>query len=129
LRPGGRRRAAARLHARRDHREHPEVPGAEPRRPGSGPRIAARIPHAGAPLRRGRRRHRHGRHDVPERLLNMKVKLPAAVAAFLLTAGAIAWGVLSDARETRLQNFLTSIEAAEEKVPYVGTRLLGGAQT
>lgn len=59
----------------------------------------------------------------------MRVKLPACVAAFLLTAGAIAWGVLTDARETRLQTALTSIEAAEERVPYVGTRVMSGADT
>jgi hypothetical protein len=59
----------------------------------------------------------------------MKVKLPVAVALFLLTAGAIAWGVLTDAREARLQAFLSSIEAAEETIPYVGTRLVGGADT
>ncbi len=59
----------------------------------------------------------------------MKAKLPVCVAAFLLTAGAIAWGVLTDARETRLQTVLTSIEAAEENIPYVGTRLMGGSET
>jgi negative regulator of sigma E activity len=56
----------------------------------------------------------------------MKIRLPVCVLAFSLTAGAIAWGVLSDAREARLQAFLTSIEAAEEEVPYVGTRIMGG---
>ena len=59
----------------------------------------------------------------------MRVKLPVAAAFFLLTAGAIAWGVLTDAREARLQTFLTSIEAAEETIPYVGTRLVGGVDT
>jgi hypothetical protein len=59
----------------------------------------------------------------------VKVKLPLAVALFLFTAGAIAWGVLTDAREARLQSFLTSIEAAEETIPYVGTRLVGGVDT
>ena len=58
----------------------------------------------------------------------MKMKIPACVAAFLLTAGAIAWGVLSDVREAKLQTFLTSIEAAEEATPYVGTRVLGGTE-
>jgi hypothetical protein len=59
----------------------------------------------------------------------MKVRLPVCVAAFLLTAGAIAWGVLTDAREARVQRILTSIESAEERTPYVGTRLMGGAET
>ncbi|HVE39244.1 MAG TPA: sigma-E factor regulatory protein RseB domain-containing protein [Planctomycetota bacterium] len=59
----------------------------------------------------------------------MRVKLPVAVAFFLLTAGAISWGVLTDAREARLQAFLTSIEAAEETIPYVGTRVVGGVDT
>jgi negative regulator of sigma E activity len=54
------------------------------------------------------------------------MKLPAAVAGFLFAAGAIAWGVLTDAREAALQTTLTSIEAAEEDIPYVGTRILGG---
>jgi hypothetical protein len=57
------------------------------------------------------------------------VKLPVAVTLFVLTAGAISWGVLTDAREARLQSFLSSIEAAEETIPYVGTRLIGGADT
>lgn len=58
----------------------------------------------------------------------MNTKLPVCVAAFLLTAGAIAWGVLSDVHATNLQAALTSIEAAEEEIPYVGTRILGGAE-
>lgn len=58
----------------------------------------------------------------------MKIRIPLCVAAFLLTAGAIAWGVLTDAREARLQSVLTSIEAAEESIPYVGTRVLGGSE-
>lgn len=58
----------------------------------------------------------------------MKIRLPVSVAAFVLTAGAIAWGVLSDAREARLQELLTSIEAAERNIPYVGTRVLGGPE-
>ncbi|MBI3856229.1 MAG: hypothetical protein HY293_11120, partial [Planctomycetes bacterium] len=59
----------------------------------------------------------------------MKAKLLLSVSAFLLAAGAIAWGVLTDARETRRQQFLTSIEAAEEQIPYVGIRVMGGAET
>jgi hypothetical protein len=58
----------------------------------------------------------------------MTMKVPVCVAGFLLTAGAIAWGVLSDVHEARLQTSLTSIEAAEEETPYVGTRILGGAE-
>jgi hypothetical protein len=58
----------------------------------------------------------------------MKIKVSVCVAAFLLTAGAIAWGVLSDAREARLQTALSSIEAAEDSIPYVGTRVLGGPE-
>ena len=56
----------------------------------------------------------------------MTTKVPLWGAAFLLAAGAIAWGVLSDARGAKLQASLTSIEAAEEEIPYVGTRILGG---
>jgi negative regulator of sigma E activity len=59
----------------------------------------------------------------------MRVKLPVSIAAFLFTTGAIAWGVLTDVRESRLQRLLTTIEAAEESIPYVGTRLLAGAET
>jgi negative regulator of sigma E activity len=59
----------------------------------------------------------------------MKVKVPVSIAAFLLTTGAIAWGVLTDVRETRLQRLLTTIEAAEETIPYVGTRHMVGAET
>jgi negative regulator of sigma E activity len=58
----------------------------------------------------------------------MTMKVPLCVAAFLLTAGAIAWGVLTDVQDARLQLSLTSIEAAEEEIPYVGTRVLGGAE-
>src|SRR5258706_12458365 len=58
----------------------------------------------------------------------MTMKLPLCVAAFLLTAGAIAWGVLTDVHEATLQASLTSIEAAEEEIPYVGTRVLGGSE-
>src|SRR5579859_6307714 len=58
----------------------------------------------------------------------MTMKVPLCVAVFVLTAGAIAWGVLSDVQDARLQLSLTSIEAAEEEIPYVGTRVLGGAQ-
>ncbi|HVR85661.1 MAG TPA: sigma-E factor regulatory protein RseB domain-containing protein, partial [Planctomycetota bacterium] len=56
------------------------------------------------------------------------MKLPLCVAAFLLAAGAIAGGVLADVRAANLQKSLTSIEAAEEGISYVGTRVLGGAE-
>jgi hypothetical protein len=59
----------------------------------------------------------------------MKTRVAVCVATFVLTAGAIAWGVLTDAREARLQVMLTSIEAAEREIPYVGTRLMGGPET
>ena len=59
----------------------------------------------------------------------MKIRGIVAATAFVLTAGAIAWGVLTDARETRLQRLITSIEAAEREIPYVGTRLMGGPET
>jgi hypothetical protein len=59
----------------------------------------------------------------------MKIRFPLAVAAFVLTTGAISWGVLTDAREARLQRVLTSIEAAEEQIPYVGVRHMGGPET
>jgi hypothetical protein len=59
----------------------------------------------------------------------VKAKLSVCVALFLMTAGAIAWGVLTDAREARYQTLLTSIEAAEERIPYQGTRIVGGAET
>src|SRR5215510_9911544 len=58
----------------------------------------------------------------------MKIRAAVSVAAFVLVAGAISWGVLTDARETRLQQLLTSIEAAERDIPYVGTRLVGGSE-
>jgi len=58
----------------------------------------------------------------------VKVRVVVPVTAFVLTAGAIAWGVLTDARETRLQQLLTSIESAEREIPYVGTRSMGGPE-
>jgi hypothetical protein len=58
----------------------------------------------------------------------MKIRATVTVAAFVLAAGAISWGVLTDAREARLQQMLTSIEAAERQIPYVGTRLMGGPE-
>lgn len=58
----------------------------------------------------------------------MKIRAAVSVAAFVLAAGAISWGVLSDAREARLQRTLTSIESAEREIPFVGTRLMGGPE-
>ena len=57
----------------------------------------------------------------------MKIRGAVSVAAFVVAAGAIAWGVLTDARETRLQRMLTSIESSERDIPYVGTRVIGGS--
>jgi hypothetical protein len=48
---------------------------------------------------------------------------------FSLCAGAIAYGVLTDARATRLQTLLRDIDSAEEKVSYVGTREMVGEGT
>jgi negative regulator of sigma E activity len=59
----------------------------------------------------------------------MKLSLPVCAGAFLLMAGAISWGVLSDAHEAELQRLLTSVESAEQDIPYLGTRLMGGAET
>lgn len=56
------------------------------------------------------------------------MKTPRAavtVLFFALCAGAIGWGVLADARTTRLETLLASIEAAEEAVPYEGVREMG----
>jgi hypothetical protein len=49
-------------------------------------------------------------------------KLALTVLAFAAMSGAIAWGVLADARETRLLALLSEIEAAETGVAYAGVR-------
>lgn len=59
----------------------------------------------------------------------MKTKVPVLVVSFGLLAGAIAWGVFTDARDARLQRLLEDIESAEDRVPYEGVRLLVGAET
>jgi negative regulator of sigma E activity len=60
----------------------------------------------------------------------MKPKVAVTGLSFALCAGAIAWGVLSDARTTRLEAYLAEIEAAEDGVPYEGVREMGsGAET
>src|SRR5258708_16471657 len=41
--------------------------------------------------------------------------LPLCVAAFLLTAGAIAWGVLTDVHDARLQASWTSVRTRSEE--------------
>jgi hypothetical protein len=50
------------------------------------------------------------------------------VPAFALLSGAIAWGVLSDARSSRLSAVLEEIEAAETAVAYVGIREIQAAE-
>lgn len=56
----------------------------------------------------------------------MKTRILAAATIFALGAGAIAYGVLADARTARLQALLSEIETAEERVPHSGTRVLQG---
>ena len=56
----------------------------------------------------------------------MKPKSAVTILCFALCAGAIAWGVLSDARSTALEALLARIEAAEDSVPYEGVREMGG---
>lgn len=51
------------------------------------------------------------------------------VPAFALLSGAIAWGVLADARASRLEALLEQIEAAEVRVAYEGIREVGAAET
>lgn len=57
----------------------------------------------------------------------MKIRVLSAAALFALGAGAIAGGVLADARAARLQALLSEIETAEERIPHSGTRVLEGA--
>ncbi len=52
----------------------------------------------------------------------MTTKLVLAAAAFALGAGAIAYGVLTDARDARAQALLASLEGAEERFPHDGVR-------
>jgi hypothetical protein len=60
----------------------------------------------------------------------MKPKVAVTGLSFALCAGAIAWGVLSDARTTHLEAYLAEIEGAEDAVPYEGVREMGsGAET
>lgn len=59
----------------------------------------------------------------------MKTKLAGTVLFFALCAGAIGYGVLADARASRLEALLLEIEAAEDGVPYDGVREMGGAET
>jgi hypothetical protein len=51
------------------------------------------------------------------------------VPAFALLSGAIAWGVLADLRESRLEALLEEIEAAETRVAYTGVREISAADT
>jgi negative regulator of sigma E activity len=59
----------------------------------------------------------------------MKARLVLTGLLFSLCAGAIAYGVLTDARVTRLQALLRQIDQAEEKVSYVGIREMVGEGT
>ena len=52
----------------------------------------------------------------------------AWAAVFAIAAGAIAWGVLSDAGEARQAGILSRIEAAEREIPFSGTRRMGGTE-
>ena len=56
----------------------------------------------------------------------MKPRTAVTVLFFAFCAGAIGWGVLADARATRLEALLARIEAAEDAVPYEGVREMGG---
>lgn len=56
----------------------------------------------------------------------MKPRLLGTVLFFALCAGAIAYGVLNEARTSRLEALLARIEAAEDGIPYEGVREMGG---
>lgn len=56
-------------------------------------------------------------------------KSAVIVPAFALLSGAIAWGVLSDARASRLESLLAEIEAAETRAAYVGLREISAGET
>ena len=51
------------------------------------------------------------------------------VPVFALLSGAIAWGVLTDARAARLEAILEQIEAAETRASYAGVREIRAAET
>lgn len=51
------------------------------------------------------------------------------VPVFALLSGAIAWGVLADARAARLESLLEQIEAAETGVAYTGIREIRAVET
>ena len=57
----------------------------------------------------------------------MKPRTAVTALFFALLAGAIGWGVLADARATRLEALLAQIEVAEDTLPYEGVREMGGA--
>jgi sigma-E factor negative regulatory protein RseB len=59
----------------------------------------------------------------------MKARGVLTSGAFALATAAIAGGVLTDARETRLEALLSEIVRAEERIPYEGTRLFKGTDT
>ncbi len=54
----------------------------------------------------------------------MRIRIVLSALLFALGAGAIAAGVLADARDARLQSLLVEIETAEERIPHAGTRVL-----
>lgn len=60
----------------------------------------------------------------------VKLRTVLCAVAFALAAGAIAFGVWTEARDARLEALLTEIESAEERIPHVGLREMGsGAET
>ncbi|HEX7897010.1 MAG TPA: hypothetical protein VF950_04585 [Planctomycetota bacterium] len=56
-------------------------------------------------------------------------KTALIVPAFALLSGAIAWGVLAEVRESRLEALLEEIEAAEHRVAYAGVREISAGDT
>jgi hypothetical protein len=56
----------------------------------------------------------------------MRLRTVLCAFAFALAAGAMAWGVYVDSRDARLEALLAEIESAEERIPHVGLREMGG---
>jgi negative regulator of sigma E activity len=60
----------------------------------------------------------------------MRPRIVVTGLGFALCAGAIAWGVLSDARTAHWEALLAQIESAEDRLPFEGVREAGsGAET
>ncbi len=60
----------------------------------------------------------------------VKLRVLLCALGFAVAAGAISWGMLSDARDARLEALLAEIESAEERIPHAGLReTTGGAET